>query len=53
MDLGEIERATEIGHGEAFRDLEICVSYDDPVCEFVLPLSPRKAADDGITPTVA
>ena len=46
LDLGEIERATELSRSEAFQDLEICVLYDDPVCEFVLPLSPRKAADD-------
>jgi len=42
LDLGEIERATELSRVEAFRDLEICVIFDDPACELVLPLSPRK-----------
>jgi hypothetical protein len=46
LDLGEIERAAELSRVEAFRELEICVIFDDPACELVLPLSSRKTVDD-------
>jgi hypothetical protein len=53
MDLGEIERAVELSREEAFTDLEILVSYGEPDCELVLPLSPKKTADHDITPASA
>ena len=44
LDLGEIERAAELSRVEDFTDLEICVTYDDPACELVLPLGRTKTA---------
>jgi hypothetical protein len=40
LDLGTIERAGEAAREEDFGGMEIVVSFDDPVCELVLPLSP-------------
>lgn len=39
LDLVTIERAGEAAREEDFGGMEIVVSYDDPVCELVLPLS--------------
>lgn len=46
LDLETIERATELGRGESFGDMDIVVTYDDPSCELVLPLRRKKEADD-------
>jgi hypothetical protein len=42
-DLMTIERATELSADENFDQMEILVDYDDPACEFVIPLKPRSA----------
>ena len=41
VDLGTIERATELSRAEDFAEMEVLVDYDDPACELVLPLKPR------------
>jgi hypothetical protein len=46
LDLGTIERATELSRDEAFGDMDILVTYDDPSCELVLPLRRKREADD-------
>ncbi len=46
LDLREIERAIELSRVEAFTDLEVCVMFDDPACDLVIPLNSRKAAKD-------
>ena len=46
LDLGSIERATELSREEAFEEMDIVVTYDDPVCELVLPLRRKREADD-------
>jgi hypothetical protein len=38
LDLQTIERATELSRDESFGEMDIVVTYDDPVCELVLPL---------------
>jgi hypothetical protein len=42
LDLETIEQATELSRDEAFEEMEIEVTYDDPNCELVLPLRRRK-----------
>jgi hypothetical protein len=44
LDLGSIERATELSREEAFEEMEIFVAYGDPVCDLVLPLKRKSAA---------
>jgi hypothetical protein len=44
LDLGTIERATEVGRAESVEDMEVFVAYDDPTCELVLPLRRNRAA---------
>ena len=44
LDLGTIERATELSREEEFGDMDIMVTYEDPSCELVLPLRRSKAA---------
>ena len=46
LDLETIERATELSRDESFGEMDIVVTYDDPVCELVLPLRRRREADD-------
>ena len=41
-DLATIERAAELSRDEDFEQMEIVVDYEDPVCEFVLPLGTKK-----------
>jgi hypothetical protein len=41
VDLGTIERATELSRDENFDHMEIFLDYDDPSCGLVLPLKPR------------
>jgi hypothetical protein len=36
LDLESIERATELSREEAFEEMEIIVTYDDPCCELIL-----------------
>jgi hypothetical protein len=38
LDLETIERAAEVSRDESFADMDIVVTYDDPVCQLVLPL---------------
>jgi hypothetical protein len=45
LDLGTTERATELSHHESFEEMDIVVSYDDPIHELVIPVR-RKSADD-------
>jgi len=42
LDLGTIERATEISRSEDFERMEIVASFDDPVCEVVFPLGANR-----------
>ena len=44
LDLGAIERATELSREEEFGDMDLMVTYDDPSCELVLPLRRKKEA---------
>jgi len=44
LDLGTIERATELSRVESFEEMDVVVNYDDPSCELVLPLRRKKAA---------
>ena len=46
LDLATIERATELSRDESFGEMDIVVTYDDPVCELVLPLRRKTEADD-------
>jgi hypothetical protein len=46
LDLATIERATELSRDESFGEMDIVVTYDDPVCELVLPLRRSEEADD-------
>jgi len=56
LDLETIERATELSREEAFEEMEIYVTYDDPCCELVLPLARQqpkeKAAEKDVCPAV-
>ena len=45
LDLGTIEQATEFSRDEDFEEMDIVVSYEDPVCELVLPVRRKKAAE--------
>jgi L-rhamnose isomerase len=42
LDLETIERATELSRHEPFREMEIHVTYDDPVCDLVLRLGRKR-----------
>ena len=44
-DLQTIERAAELSRDENFEQMEIVVAFEDPVCEFVLPLKTRATPD--------
>jgi len=44
LDLGTVERATELSREEAFEEMDMVVTYDDPTCELVLPLRRKQAA---------
>ena len=46
LDLETIERATELCGDNTFGDVDIVVTYDDPCCELVLPLRPKRKADN-------
>jgi hypothetical protein len=46
LDLATIERATELSRDESFAEMDIVVTYDDPICELVLPLRRSEEADD-------
>ena len=46
LDLATIERATELSRDESFGEMDVVVTYDDPVCELVLPLWRKREADD-------
>lgn len=45
-DLETIERAAELSREESFEQMEIVATYDDPVCELVLPIGPKNSAGD-------
>lgn len=51
-DLGTIEHATERSREESLEEMDIVVTYDDPIREVVLPLRRKKAAAPE-TPTTA
>jgi hypothetical protein len=44
LDLGTVERATELSREEAFEKMEVLVTYDDPVCELILPVGRKVTA---------
>jgi hypothetical protein len=44
VDLETIEQAIELSRAESFDDMEVHVTYDDPVCELILPLGRERAA---------
>ena len=46
LDLGTIERAAELSRDESFKEMQIVVTYDDPVCELVLPLGRKPGGAD-------
>ena len=46
LDLGTIERATELSREEEFGDMDIMVTYNDPSCELVLPVRRSRHAGD-------
>ena len=41
LDLKTVERATEVSREEAFEQMEVHVSFDEPDCDLVLPLKHR------------
>ena len=41
LDLESIEQATELGRDELFEEMDIVVTYDDPICELILPFRRR------------
>ena len=45
LDLGTIERATELSRDESFEEMDIVVTSGDPTRELVLPLKRRGAPD--------
>ena len=45
LDLETIERATELSRDEAFVEMQILVTYDDPYRELVLPLGRKMEPD--------
>ena len=53
LDLETIERATELSRKEAFEEMEIFVTFDDPFCEMVLPLARKIARADDTLRTAA
>ena len=46
LDLGTIERAAELSRDESFKEMQIVVTYDDPVCELILPLGRKPGGAD-------
>jgi hypothetical protein len=52
LHLESIERATELSVDESFSEMEIVVTYDDPLCELVLPLA-RKWNSAGGNPSAS
>jgi len=46
LHLESIERAAELSGDESFSEMEIVVTYDDPVCELVLPLGRKRKSID-------
>jgi hypothetical protein len=45
LDLSSIEHAAELSRDEAFDEMDIVVTDDDPTCELVLPLRRKKPAE--------
>jgi hypothetical protein len=45
LDLGSIEQATELSREESFEEMDIVVTYDDPTCELVLPVTRKRPAE--------
>ena len=44
LDLQTIEQAAELSRAEAFEEMDIVVTYDDPTCELILPVRRKRAA---------
>jgi hypothetical protein len=38
LDLGTVERATELSRDESFEEMDVVVSHGDPACDLVLPI---------------
>ena len=47
FDLESIESATEVGRKENLDSMEIVVSFGDPTCDLLLPLSRRRSRQTG------
>jgi hypothetical protein len=45
LDLGSIEHAAEVSRDEAFDEMDIVVTNDDPTRELVVPLRRKKPAE--------
>jgi hypothetical protein len=43
LDLGTVERATQLSRDESFEEMDIVVNYGDSCCDLVLPIR-RKTA---------
>jgi hypothetical protein len=46
LDLGTIERATELSRDESFEEMQILVTCGDPARELVLPIVRQQTATD-------
>jgi hypothetical protein len=46
LDLESIERATEVSRQEAFPQMEIVATFDEPDCELVFPVTVRRVNEE-------
>jgi hypothetical protein len=53
MNLETIERATELSAEEAFPEMDLVVTYDEPFCELVLPLGQKLRIAETVLRTAA
>jgi len=45
LDVGSLEQAAELSREESFEEMDILVTYDDPTCELVLPVTRKRPAE--------
>ena len=50
LDLKTIEQATGLSRDEAFEEMEILVTFDDPDCELRLPVRGKQLPTDETLP---
>jgi hypothetical protein len=48
LDLGTIERASELSEQEDFTQMEIVAEFDEPGCELVLAVARRKPRPEAV-----